>query len=96
MEKASTKRTENVCKGLCSGVELSKCVEFSERNLQKFCLNFSVLKKAGLMKVVRLLLALSFNALEVHVFRYCACTLNTWDPLSELSLLGLPQSFECG
>lgn len=48
------------------------------------------------MKVVRLLLALSFNALEVHVFRYCACTLNTWDPLSELSLLGLPQSFECG
>lgn len=40
------------------------------------------------MKVVRVLLALSFSALVVHVFRYHTWSLtNTQDPLSEMSLL---------
>lgn len=48
------------------------------------------------MQVVRLLLALSFTAFVVPVFRYHAHTLtNTQGPLWEMSLLGLLQALEC-
>lgn len=43
--KKQAQRGQKMCvRTVCAGVELSKCAEFSERNLQKFCLHFSLLK----------------------------------------------------